>query len=263
MWFATHLASGIRHWAFVIDSSFVIRHSSFGGLAALLFLALCLASCGERDETAGGKVRAVAAIPPLAYFTERIGGDHVQVDVPGHPGQNPHVYEPTPRQVAGLAASQVYLKMGMPFEKVLAERVAETSPKLKIADMAEGIQLRTMTESEADRDEDEKGADHGTGTLDPHIWLNPRYAKIIAAHIETALADADPAHRAEFEKNLAALQADLDALDAELARVFAPLKGKELMVYHPAFGYLADAYGLRQVSVEIEGKEPSAKHSAP
>ena len=233
-----------------------------GRFAALLLLALWLPSCGERaEETPGGKVRVVAAIPPVAYFVERIGDGHVQVDVLVAPGQNPHIYEPTPRQAAGLAAAQVYFKVGMPFERVLAERIAETSPKLRIVDVCAGITLRTMAESEADHDGDEKPDGHGheSGALDPHAWLNPRYAKLMAATIERALAELDAAHAAEYEKNLQALQADLDAADARLRRVFTPLKGKELMVFHPAFGYLADAYGLRQVSVEIEGKEPSAR----
>jgi len=237
----------------------------FASAGALLLLAAWLPSCGERgEETPGGKVRVFAAIPPLAYFAERVGDGHVQVDVLVAPGQNPHVYEPTPRQIAALAGAQVYFKMGMPFERALAGRIAETSKKLKIVEVCQGIALRRMTESEADHDGDEKPNGHGheVGTLDPHAWLNPRYARIMAATIERALAETDPAHAGEYAKNLQALQADLDAVDAKLERVLAPLKGKELMVFHPAFGYLADAYGLRQVSVEIEGKEPSAKQLA-
>jgi zinc transport system substrate-binding protein len=101
-----------------------------------------------------------------------------------------------------------------------------------------------------------------SGEADPHFWLNPRYARIQAATIAKALAAADPAHADEFRKNLAAVEEDLGQLDARLAEALAPLKGRNLFVYHPAFGYFADAYGLRQVPVEIEGKEPTARQLA-
>jgi len=104
-------------------------------------------------------------------------------------------------------------------------------------------------------------AAHG-GTPDPHFWLNPRYAKIMAATIEKALEAADLPHAEAFRKNLAALDDDLDKLDARLREALAPLAGRDFFVYHPAFGYFADAYGLRQAPVELEGKEPTARQLA-
>jgi zinc transport system substrate-binding protein len=232
------------------------------GPGTLVLALAVLASCGGRSSSeATGKVKVFAAIPPLADFVERVGGPYVEANVLVAPGQNPHSYEPTPKEMAGLAASQIYFSIGMPFEKALARRIAQSNPKLRIVDVSdsEGITKRRMAESEAEAHPEEGGHDHGAGALDPHVWLNPRYAKIIAATICQELTQVDPAHAAEYEKSLAALQADLDAVDARLRRAFAPLKGKEFMVFHPAFGYLADAYGLRQVSVEVEGKEPSAR----
>jgi zinc transport system substrate-binding protein len=101
-----------------------------------------------------------------------------------------------------------------------------------------------------------------SGAPDPHIWLDPELVKIQASTIAAALSQLDPVHAAEYKKNLQALAADLDRVNAELAAALAPLKGKSFMVYHPAFGYFAAAYGLKQVAVESEGKEPSAKELA-
>jgi len=84
----------------------------------------------------------------------------------------------------------------------------------------------------------------------------------MAATIARALQAADPTHAADYQANLRALQDDLAALDAKLAQALAPLKGRQLFVYHPAFGYFADAYGLKQVPVEVEGKEPTARQLA-
>jgi zinc transport system substrate-binding protein len=121
--------------------------------------------------------------------------------------------------------------------------------------------LRGHASGEGENMPSKQRAGHATpsGEPDPHFWLDPRYAEIMAATIEKALAAADPAHAEAFRRNLAALREDLGALDARLREALAPLAGRDFFVYHPAFGYFADAYGLRQVPVEIEGKEPAAR----
>jgi zinc transport system substrate-binding protein len=105
-------------------------------------------------------------------------------------------------------------------------------------------------------------AEHDRGPVDPHVWLSPLNAKVIAANICKGLQDADPAHARDYDRNLATLQTDLDAVHARIARTLAPLKGRAFYVYHPAFGYFADVYGLKQVAVEIDGKEPTARQLA-
>ena len=111
--------------------------------------------------------------------------------------------------------------------------------------------------SEADHDH---GHDHGHGILDPHIWLSPRLVKIMAGNICRGLVEIDPAGEAEYEANLAAFEDELNSLDRSIAAALAPLpKDKRtFMVFHPSWGYFARDYGLRQVPIEAEGKEPSA-----
>ena len=101
--------------------------------------------------------------------------------------------------------------------------------------------------------------DHSHGGSDPHIWLSPRLVQVQARTIADALKQADPAGAAVYEANLQQFIADLEALDAELRQALAPVRGKTLMVFHPSWGYFADAYGLEQHAIELEGKEPSAR----
>jgi zinc transport system substrate-binding protein len=98
-----------------------------------------------------------------------------------------------------------------------------------------------------------------TDGADPHIWLNPRLVKIQARTIADALIQVDPKGKTAYERNLAIFVKDLDKLDAKLKKTLAPFKGKTFMVFHPAWGYFADAYGLKQDPIEIEGKNPSSK----
>lgn len=233
------------------------------------FLAASAAACRQSAPTPPANARLVVtvAIQPQAYFVERIAGDHADVEVLVGPGQSPHSYEPTPKQMSHLAESRLYFKIGLPFEEKLLAKVEQTSKHLRIVDTREGIQLRKMEEWETES-EDPHADEHGhsehhegehVGDLDPHFWLSPRLAKVQARTINRELCKLDPPHAAEFERNLEALEADLDAADKRIAELLTPLRGQQFFVFHPAFGYFADAYGLKQVAVETGGKQPGAK----
>ncbi|MFH1746671.1 MAG: zinc ABC transporter substrate-binding protein [Planctomycetota bacterium] len=203
------------------------------------------------------KLAVFVSILPQAFFVERIGGEYVDVNVLVRPGQSPHSYEPTARQMSALAKARVFFRIGVPFEEVLVPKIEGTFKQLEMCDTCIGIERRTMACVEHDHDHD-----HERGTDDPHTWLSPRLVKIQAQNICDALCRLDPPHADDYRHNLAAFHDELDALDARLAAALAPLKGRELFVFHPAYGYFADAYGLKQVPVEIEGKEPTARNLA-
>ena len=227
-------------------------------MALALALAAGTARAAESAEAPPPKLNVFVSLLPQATFVGRIGGDHVKVGVLVGPGQSPHTFEPTPKQMTDLARARLFFALGWPFEKRLVAKMTAANPQLKVVDTRDGVPLRSMAAAEIDKDD----ADHQAGEPDPHIWVSPRLVKIQAATIARALAAEDPAHAADYEKGLKAFQEDLDRVDARIAKALAPLKGKEMFVYHPAFGYFADAYGLKQVPVEVEGKEPSAKHLA-
>jgi zinc transport system substrate-binding protein len=231
--------------------------SSLGVLAACRLGGAAAASPGET----GPRRQVAVAILPMKYFVERVGGNLVDVTVLVGPGQEPHTYEPTMKQMSALEDARLYFTLGLPFEQRLVDKLKATARQLTVVDVRQGLPLRRLTPQEVGSG---GGGEPGerAGEPDPHVWLNPRLVKVIAATIASALTKADPAHAEEYAKNLRAFQADLDRVDAKLTEVLAPLKGKEFLVFHPAFGYFADAYGLVQVAVEVEGKEPSAKQLA-
>jgi zinc transport system substrate-binding protein len=217
-------------------------------------------------------------IPPVAYLVERIGGPHVRAEVLVRAGQDPHTFEPTPRQVVRLSRAKLFFKIGMPFEEHLAEHIAAGPTPIRVVDTAAGIARRTGEpgcacahghahehEHEPELGDHEHEPEHGADGCsheaagDPHLWLSPPLLKRLAANVARALGEADPRHAAFFQANLALLAADLDALDRRIAARLAPCRGRAFYVFHPAFGYFADRYDLRQESVEIEGKPPTPR----
>lgn len=222
----------------------------------LMACALVLSACdaGPR-QTEGPGLRVFVGILPQKLVVERIGGSRVVVEALVQPGQDPHTFEPTPRQVAGLSDAKLYFRVGMGFEDALVDRMGSLGG-LRVVDTREGIDLRPMEEH------GEEGEHHEEEGLDPHVWMDPLLVRRQAQTIRDALVAADPGGRAAYEAGHDSLVRDLEAVHKEVTAALAPYRGKELFVYHPAFGYFAAAYGLTQVAVETGGKEPSARELA-
>jgi len=237
-------------------------------LAACFFLAAqphppaARAASTATAHASSARIPVFVSIVPQAYFVERVGGDLVDVEVLVGPGQSPHTYEPTPRQVARIARARVYFTIGVPLEKGLVPKLARSFPGLSIVDTTSGIRFIPMDRRHEHPRTQAGGQGHDHGGYDPHVWLDPGRVKIQASNICDALVRVDPAHAGVYRANLSAFLDDLDALDRELKEVFAPMKGSKVYVFHPAFGYLAQAYGFEQVAVEEEGKDPGARKVA-
>ena len=204
-------------------------------------------------------VRAFVSIPPQAYFVERVGGDRVAVEVMVGPGRSPTDYAPTPKQMAALSRADVYFSIGVPFEAVWLSRIRDANPAVRVVDTRRGTKLRRIDEGEHGDAGHEGHHGHEAGALDPHIWLSPRLAKLQARTVLLTLCDVDPAGRAAYEAGFASFVRDVDELDNRILFSMQNLPSRTLMVFHPAFGYFADAYQLEQVAVETGGKEPSAR----
>ena len=193
------------------------------------------------------RIKVFVSIIPQEYFVERIGGRYVDVEVLVPPGQSPSTFEPTSKQMSRLSESAVYFCIGVPFEKVFVPKIKDALKDLHIADTSTGVKLRYFSSTE------------GPQVPDPHIWLDPKRVKILARLICSELSKIDPLHAKEFERNLKAFEDDLESLDRNIARTLEPFKGGRIFVFHPAFGYFAQSYGLEQIAVEVEGKQPSAR----
>ncbi len=227
---------------------------------AFVVLSLVLvAGAATGDET---KLKVWVSIPPQAFFVARIGGDLVDVQVMVKPGHSPATYEPTPRQMAGLATADAFFLVGVAFEKGLLPKVAEVIPELRIIDGVEGIPLQPMSADEVGGGAGHGHSHHHRGLPDPHFWLDPLLVKIHAETICRALIALAPAHETTLRENLRVFTGALDDLHARLRSRLAGLEGHEIFVFHPAYGYLARRYGLRQVAVEIRGNRPSARQLA-
>ncbi len=239
-------------------------------LILLLLSALCVVLPATAADKPAGKVRVFVSILPAAYFVERVGGPNVEVSVLVGPGQDPHTFEPTPKLMTKLANAKVLFKIGFPFEETIIKKMGSTFKNVEAVDLQQGIKLRAMTEEEAEAKEAEHKHGHGdaeereheAAEMDQHTWLDPQLAKIQAKTVADTLIRIDPPRKDQYEKNLLGFQADLDAVHEQLKKALAPVKGKSFFVFHPAYGYFGDAYGLKQVPVQIGGKEPTAKQLA-
>jgi zinc transport system substrate-binding protein len=248
-----------------VNKTSIVRFRVRLGLQRVVSLALGsllgIASVAVCAET----LQAFVSVLPLKHFVERVGGKHVRVAVMVAPGQSPHTFEPSPKQMVELAAAEVYFAIGVPFEDVWMERIGADHPALRVVDVRKGIALRPLeAEAPAHRHsypEEEKN--HGrAGRGDPHIWTDPRRVEIIADNIRETLVALDPAHHAEYESNYTEFVAELERLDKAIRRLLMPKQARRFMVFHPAWSYFAEAYGLEQISIEIAGKEPGARQLA-
>jgi zinc transport system substrate-binding protein len=215
--------------------------------------------------SAWGKVAVFVSLAPQKYFVQQIGKDLVDIQVMIPAGADFHIYEPKPKQMVALTRARLYFAIGIEFEKAKLKRLSRANPEMIVVPTDQGIQKIAMAahhhrdKKDAQRAETETGQDNehpASSGLDPHIWLSPPLVKKQGHAILTALQKIDPAHSSTYEVNYQAFVQEIEALDAELKNIFAAKRGFQFMVFHPAWGYFAQAYGLHQMPVEIEGKNP-------
>ena len=206
---------------------------------------------------AGEKISVFVSIVPQKFFVEQIGKDLVEVQAMVEPGASPHSYEPKPSQMAAVSKSRIYFATGVTFEKAWLKRISASNPGMLVVHTDHGIRKLPMAAHyHHGEDKDHHKEHHDPGALDPHIWLSPPLVKVQARNIATALQELDPVHHSVYEANYQGFMAELAGLDEELRNIFADKKGLGFMVFHPAWGYFAEAYGLKQLPIEIEGKDP-------
>ncbi len=200
-------------------------------------------------------LRVFVSVLPIEYFVEQVGGEHVQVQALVRPGHSPHNYDPSPQQIAALSRAQLYLRTGVPFEDAWMARIRSANPAMRRVDLREGIELFPAPVSEHDHEHEQDAHE----AFDPHIWTDPQRVMHMAGVIRDNLSELDPGHRSDYQLNHDRFVAELQRLDREIGALLKPVAHRKFLVYHPSWGYFAHRYGLTQVPIEHEGKEPGAR----
>ena len=217
-------------------------------LIPILTIFICFA-CGNTAQKSEKAIITVT-IEPLRYFTEAIAGKNYQVVSMVPKGSSPESYDPTPQQLVNLSKSQAYLRIGhIGFEQAWMKKLEANCPDMKVYDTSKGIDLI--------RDKGHWHGDHfHEGGVEPHIWNSTQNALIIVDNIYQALCELDTTHQADYKYRLDSLKQSIQQTDAETRRLLENANST-FLIYHPALSYFARDYGLKQISIEEGGKEPS------
>jgi zinc transport system substrate-binding protein len=208
---------------------------------------LLLISCKTNNPETGAGIISVS-IAPYKYFIEKIAGNDFTVNIMVPPGASPHIYEPYPEQIDKLRKSIAYISNGfLGFEMTWLDRFYEmnqTMKKLSVGDKMDPILSEHHHEGE-----------HAEGA-DPHFWVSPQCALIIASSVKSLLCELNPAGSKVYTANYDSLTIRINEVGKMADTLFSPYRGKIFMIYHPNLAYLARDYGLTEIPVEYEGKEP-------
>lgn len=205
-------------------------------------------SAGQSSSDARAQKPVIAVtVVPEATFAKAVCGDYMDVITAVPPGYSPETYDPTPKEKEELSRASVYFAVGVPVE--------EATILPSVSD--ESIKIVKLQEEVAKQFPDRTFPD---GERDPHIWLSPKRAKAMTETIAAECGAIDPQNKDVYEQNAESYTAKLDSLDSELKNTFSDLQNKTFLVFHPAFGYLAEDYGLTMYSLEEEGKEATPQH---
>lgn len=191
------------------------------------------------------------SIEPQRWLLEQIVGDRMEVKTLMANGGNPETYEPTVSHLTDLGHSRAYFCVGnLGFENAILEKVTANNPDTQVFTVSDSIELiRT--------DHQHDGGRHAHGSVDPHTWTSAKNARIMAANMLRAMTEIDPDHSEEYTGNFAALTRRLDSLDSLITATLSADSATTFIVWHPSLSYFARDYGLHQLSLGAEGREPS------
>jgi zinc transport system substrate-binding protein len=237
-------------------------------------------NASSAEARADARLTVVVSVAPHGWLVSKLAGQHARVLVAVPPGASPATYQPTDAQVSRIMAADVYFRTGVPFERGPWFKALHRHSDLRIVDLRDGVPMRVLEahhHDEPDPAHDHEAHDHPSPAhahdhhdhhhepspgvspsgADPHIWTSPPLLKIQAATIATTLGELDPGRKRVYDDYLHQVGWELDGVDRVIRQRLASYVGKAFFVFHPSWGYFADTYGLRQIAIEIEGKDPS------
>lgn len=218
----------------------------------ILFLSISLiftygcSNLSKTNETkANDKLTVAVSIPPEEAFVKAVAGNLVNVVTLIPPGKSPENTQPTPQTLQKFSNAKLYFTIGVPSEKEsILPKAKSINKNIKI------VNLFDETEKIY------KPRKFGN-SIDPHIWLSPKRTEVIIQSIKNSLCSLDPKNKEIYEENCVNYINKLKTLDINIKNKFKNKKNKSFIVYHPAFGYFADDYGLNMIALEKEGKDAS------
>lgn len=203
--------------------------------------------------SAAEKLQVVTSFSILADMTHQVGGDHIQITNMVGPDADAHTYEPTPDDAKALLNARLIIKNGLGFEPWLDRLVTSTETKAQVISASHGVIPRSL-------DED------GETIPDPHAWHNLANTELYISNITKALIAADPANKADYQRNSQAYLKQIYALLAEAKAKLGSLPpgNRKIVTSHDAFGYLGQAYGIDFMAPQglSTEREPSAAEVA-
>ena len=216
--------------------------------------------------SAHAEVKVLTSIKPLQLIAAAVQDGVAIPEVLLPPGASPHNYALRPSDVRKVQSVDLVYWIGPSMEGFLPRVLnGRTLPSVAVQDLP-GLKLRHFAEDSHSHAEeaDEHDHDHRPGSLDAHLWLSPVNARVIATKMAADLSAADPANAARYQSNLKAFDDRLDAMDLRLKARLAGIAGKPYFVFHEAFDYFEDAYGLKHAGVFSVAAEvqPGAQHVA-
>ncbi|MGV2967999.1 metal ABC transporter substrate-binding protein [Paenibacillus xylanexedens] len=242
----------------------------------LILTLLVLSACGQDSSNSAkiveGKVNVVTTFYPVYAFTTAIGGEDANVINLLPTGVEPHDWTPKSQDIVNTSKAQLFFYNGAGLEGWVPNflKSLNSDTQVKSVAVSEGVKLLTAEGDDGhghgEEHEDEHADEHTDEAtsedvadhhIDPHTWVSPKSAMIMAENIKNSLVEADPDHKAGYEQRYEALRTKLETLDQRFTDELATVPNNEIVVSHQAFGYLARDYGLTQHA--IMGLSPDAE----
>ena len=234
-----------------------VRARKYDVVVVCTLICSLMAGCAQPtgDLAVPDSLHVTVSILPQIEIVSRVSGDAATVSSILRPGDSPTSFDLTPRKLAQVTTSDVVFTIGVPADRLMESKLAEIAPDLRVVNMASGVEKRRLETGSGVED----AHHHHHGTLDPHVWLDPIRVVTMAEKTRDTLCGVAPDRCLDFTANLLEYETDLRAADERIAAILKPFEGRAVCVFHPAYGYFLERYGLRQVSVEVEGKEPTPR----
>jgi len=192
---------------------------------------------------AENRISVVVSIEPAAFVVEAIGSDRIDVVTMVPSDSNPHIYEPSMRDMAKFSQSDYFFSIGGEFEDIWLDRLVSMNKNLKTVKLDRNLPVKLSNN-------------------DPHAWMSPANMLQMGRNTYSVLAEILPQHEGYFRNNLTLLKKKIAEIQGNIGNIINKCHYNNILTVHPVLGYFAEEFGLTQLSVERHGQEPSARHLA-